>query len=144
MTATLLQNTEQTNLVEKMIAQHQYPLLSELPIDSFLAEHENVVLFFTHDVVRYPESNDVAMILPELVSYFNHSFTPAVISMDIQDELQNTYGFLKWPALVFLRNSNYLGHICKVQDWSDYISQITAILKSKPKPAPGFIIPVKQ
>lgn len=129
-------------LIQNMIEQYAYPVIDESSIDNFLKSHNEVILFFTEDPKKYPESDDVAMILPELIKAFNGRLKAAVISQDSQRKLQSLYGFGTWPALVFLRQGEYLGVITSVQNWDDYLREIKKILDSKPVKAPGFKIPV--
>jgi len=131
-------------LIKNMIEKYDYPLLNESSIEDFIQSQEECVLFFTENPVRFPESDDVAMILPELINEYSGRFTAAVIEQNSQVKLQMRFGFKQWPSLVFLRKGKYLGVISKVQDWADYIIKINQILTSKPKTAPGFIIPVTQ
>lgn len=130
-------------LIQNMIQQYAYPLLDEAAHDSFIQQHEECVLFFTEDPQRYPESNDVAMILPELVREYGERLQAAVVSQNAQRNLQARYGFNEWPSLVFLRGGKYLGVISRVQDWVSYLTQINQILNSQPVRAPGFAIPVE-
>lgn len=131
-------------LIDNMIQQYHYPVLDEAAHNAFIQQHEECVLFFTEDPVRFPESNDVAMILPELVREYAGRFQAAVIDQSAQRSLQTRYGFTEWPSLVFLRNAQYLGVVSRVQDWVMYLTQINQILESQPRKAPGFVIPVEQ
>lgn len=131
-------------LINNMIEQHGYPTLDLESFDTYVNGQEECVLFFTEDPARFPESNDVAMILPELVNEYGGRFSAAVIEQSAQRELQTRYGFNQWPALVFLRKGKYLGTITRVQDWIDYLRMINEILTSEPKIAPGFVVPVEQ
>lgn len=103
-------------LVQNMIEQYDYPVLTAAALDDFFQTHRHVVLFFTEHATRFPETNDIAMILPELVKTFAGRFSAVVIALPDQRELQTRYGFREWPALVFLRNGEYLGAISRVQD----------------------------
>jgi hydrogenase-1 operon protein HyaE len=131
-------------LIQSMIEQYQYPVIDEDSIDEFIQSQNECVLFFTENPMRFPESNDVCMILPELVQEYGGRFTAAVIAQDSQRKLQARYGFTEWPSLVFLRNGGYLGVISRVQDWNDYLTQINDILLSEPRRTPGIGIPVVQ
>jgi hydrogenase-1 operon protein HyaE len=131
-------------LIEKMIEQYNYPVLSERILDEFINSQQECVLFFTEKPAQFPESDDVAMILPELVKEFQGRFSAAVIEQASQRRLQARFGFNEWPALVFLRQGKYLGTISRVQDWHDYLQLINEILSSEPKSAPGIGIPVVQ
>ena len=129
-------------LIKAMIEQYQYPILNEDSIDEFIHHQDECVLFFTENPVRFPESDDVAMILPELVKEYGGRFTAAVIDQKSQRKLQSRYSFGEWPSLVFLRKGEYLGVISRVQDWNDYILKINDLLTSETKPSPGIGIPV--
>lgn len=131
-------------LIQNMIEQYQYPLLDEAAHDAFIQAQDECVLFFTEDPVRFPESNDVAMILPELQREYGNRFSVAVVDQSAQRKLQTRYGFNEWPSLVFLRQGKYLGVVSRVQDWISYLTLINEILSSQPKTAPGFAIPVEQ
>ena len=131
-------------LIENMIEQYGYPVLDETTHDEWIAAQQECVLFFTENPTRFPESNDVAMILPELVKEYGHRFNAAVIDQSAQRKLQSRYGFNEWPTLVFLREGKYLGAVSRVQDWTTYIQLINQILTRETKLAPGFAIPVEQ
>ena len=130
-------------LLDKMLTQYQYPLLDEDTIDPFIAAQDECVLFFTEDPQRFPETNDVVMILPELVKEYGGRFSVGVISQKSQRKLQARYGFREWPTLVFLRRGQFLGSISRVQDWVDYIIKINDLLSSEGRPEPGFDIPIE-
>ena len=131
-------------LIKLMIEKYNYPVLTEETIDEFIQLHEESVLFFTENPTRFPESDDVAMILPELVSEYGNRFSAAVIDQKSQRKLQGRYDFKEWPTLVFLRKGGFLGSISRVQDWNDYIMQINKFMTSEAKRNPGIGIPVAQ
>ncbi|MBL4711850.1 MAG: hydrogenase-1 expression HyaE [Gammaproteobacteria bacterium] len=130
-------------LIEAMIEQYNYPVLNEDTIDEYIQSQEECVLFFTENPTRFPESDDVAMILPELVVEYGNRFTAAVISQDSQRKLQARYDFKEWPTLVFLRKGEYLGAISRVQDWNEYIQQINDFLTAGPKKVLGIGVPIE-
>lgn len=133
-----------SSLINNMISQYQYPVLDEKTHDDFIQSHQQCVLFFTEDPARFPESNDVAMILPELIKHYHGKFDVAVIAQSAQRNLQTRYGFNEWPSLVFLRQGHYLGTVSRVQDWMVYLQLIDQILSTEPRKAPGFSILVEQ
>lgn len=128
-------------LINRLIDELGYPLLDAGNFAEFIASAPYSVLFFTEEPKRFPESNDVAVILPELVKSFPQ-LTPAVISQDYEKTLQGRYNFSVWPALVFLKEGRYLATITKVQDWDIYMAEINSILALEPKRDPGIGIPV--
>jgi hydrogenase-1 operon protein HyaE len=124
--------------IRRLTEQYRYPVVGVENLDAFLRSHEDVVLFFTENPSQYPESNDVAVILPELMKVYVGMLTAAVIDRDSDRELQRRYGFTRWPALVFLRRGEYLGAITQVRGWSDYLDEVGRILKSAPSRPPGI------
>jgi hydrogenase-1 operon protein HyaE len=129
-------------LVQNMIERHGYPVLTEATLTDFLESSGEVVLFFTENADKFPETNDVAMILPELVKAFDGRFSAAVLALVDQRKLQMQYGFREWPTLVFLRHGDYLGAISRVQDWNVYLTEINRILATAPSTPPDFLLPV--
>jgi len=128
-------------LIDRLNEELNYPLLDLSNIDDFLSENTHSVLFFTEDAKRFAETNDVAVVLPELVSVFP-DLIPAVIARDDEKKLQSRYGFLSWPALVFIREGQYLDTITGIQDWGEYIEQIKTILSSATSKPKAIGIPV--
>jgi len=128
-------------LIERLLTDNGYPLLDADTLDSFIA-NQQVVLFCTEDPKRFPESNDVAVVLPELEAAFPGLNKPAVVDAAIERQIQSRYGFKVWPALVFLRDGAYLGTITRIQDWSAYRKDIAAILASEPSRPPGVGVAV--
>jgi len=130
-------------LIERLTIELGYPELDCDTVDEFTARHESCVLFFTEDPKAFQESNDVAVILPELVGAFDGRLVAAVVSRDAERILMKRYGITAWPTLVFLRHGAYLGAISRVQDWDYYLERIEAILAARPGKPPGVGIPVE-
>ncbi|PZV37044.1 hydrogenase-1 expression HyaE [Mesorhizobium kowhaii] len=120
-----------------MMERHRIPVVDEANIDAF----DFTALFFPGDWLRLAESNDVAVILPELVQAFQGVFKPIVVSRESERKLQSRYRFNAFPALVFLRNGEYLGTIKRVLDWEDYLTEIAGILTREPSAPPPFEFP---
>jgi hydrogenase-1 operon protein HyaE len=118
-------------LITRLSEELHYPLVNKGNLPELLAGHEIVVLFFGGDPARYPESNDVAVILPELINAFKGRLTPAVVELDAEPALKERYPFRTWPTLVFLEHGIQKETISKVKDWADYISAIEALLNGQ-------------
>ncbi|MCB1791737.1 MAG: hypothetical protein KDJ24_15655 [Gammaproteobacteria bacterium] len=129
-------------LIEQLTAQHGYASLTADNIDATLAREATLALFVSEDPQRYPEANDVAVILPELTRAFRGQFEPLVVDRTLEPLLKDRYDIAVWPCLVFLRNGRFLGKISKVRDWSEYLERIGEILDSVPRHNPGVGIPV--
>jgi hydrogenase-1 operon protein HyaE len=129
-------------LIQALIDEHHYTLLTEDNIEAFLQTNEDAVLFFSENPKQFPESNDVAVILPELMRQFGHRLTAAVVDESAERSLHKRYVFNKWPALVFLRRGEYLGVITGMQNWSDFMGEIERILAAAPVKASELELPV--
>jgi len=125
-------------LLEQLQTRHGYPLLDADSYDHFVYGNENVVLFFCNDPVLFPESSDVAVILPEVVKAFNCRLQAAIIGKPVERELQARFRFTGWPSLVFLRKGEYLGVITGIRNWQEYLQETARILASEPSQPPGF------
>ncbi len=127
-------------LIKKLSSTHKYPTLDAENYDLFVHDTDYAVLFFANNPVQFPESNDVAVILPELLKAFKQPLKAALISSSIERELQRRFRFTHWPSLVFLKRGDYLGVLSGILDWSDYLTETTRILASEPGEPPAFEI----
>lgn len=127
-----------TTPVARLVSQYGLPLLNADNFDHFVYGNADVVLFFAGDPVMFPESADLAVILPELLKAFSGLMQGALVDRGIERELQARYRFTGWPTLIFLRRGEYLGTISGLRDWPEYGREITRILAAEPSQPPGF------
>lgn len=127
-----------SSLSEQLQTQRDMPVLDADNYDMFVYGNENVVLFFANDPALFPESQDVAIVLPELLKVFCHQLQGAVIAKSIERELQARFRFTSWPALVFLRRGEYLGVITGILDWAEFGQEFARILSKQPSQPPSF------
>jgi len=125
-----------------MLADGHATLVDESSLPGFLQQGQHSLLFFAGDVRRYPESNDLAVILPELTEAFVGAFQVGLIAEPDEKALQQRYGFNHWPTLVLLRGDAYLGAVSKLRNWSEYCAEIDQLLQGEPRRAPAFAIPL--
>lgn len=128
-------------LLTATIARTGLPVVTEAEVATFAGNRRFGVLFFSGDWQRLGESDDVAVILPELLKAFDHVFAAAVVERAAERKLQARFRFPAFPALVFLRDGEYLGAISRVLDWSDYLLEIADILRREPSAPPPFRMP---
>ena len=128
-------------LIQRLFDEYGYPELQAEDLPEFLKGPGVFVLFFTGDPKQNRETDDVAVVLPELVSAFDNALKAGVVARSAEKELQAHYSFRRWPALVFLREEGYLGAITGMQNWEDYLRQIQALSKAEPREPPGFGVP---
>lgn len=127
-----------STLLEQLQTRHGLPLLDADSYDLFVHGHDNVVLLFANDPLLFPESHDLAVILPELLKAFADRLRGAVIARGVERELQARFRFTGWPTLVFLRRGEYLGAITGLKDWAEYRAEIAQILTAEPSQPPSF------
>lgn len=128
-------------LLQSIIDREGLTVVDHECLDDIVGEQPHSVLFFAGDAIRLAESNDVAVILPELARAFEGVFRPLVVARGSERELQRRYRFNAFPALVFLRHGEYLGVIPRVLDWQDYVEQIAGILMREVSDPPPFRFP---
>jgi len=117
-------------LVERLVGELGVPEVGSGDVDGFLAAPGDAVLFFTEDPKQYPESGDVAVILPELMQALHGRFRTAVVERASERALQKRFGFARWPALVFVRNGDLVGSITGMHDWDDFVQKAATLLDS--------------
>jgi len=130
-----------TPLIAALTARHGFTLVDTASIDAFLDGSEHSVIFFPGDADRLVESNDVAVILPEILKVYGTRLRPALVAKPSERLLQRRFRFNAFPSLVFMRRSGYLGVLSRVLDWSEYLSEIAAILARDVSEPPPFEFP---
>jgi hydrogenase-1 operon protein HyaE len=115
-------------LLERLVRDCGIPEVDAATIDAFLARDGDAVLFFSEDPKQYPESADVAVVLPELLTAFRGRLRAAFVARESERELQKRFGFARWPALVFVRDGEYVGTITGIHDWDVYIEKVQSLL----------------
>jgi hydrogenase-1 operon protein HyaE len=123
-------------LIDRLVESAGVATVDEDNVDAFVETVPAAVLFFYGNPRQHPESNDVAVILPELIKVFGGRLAMAVVEREAQPSLQQRYGFMQWPALVFVRRDGYLGTITRVRNWAEYLEQIDQILNARPSRPP--------
>jgi hydrogenase-1 operon protein HyaE len=114
--------------LSRLVAAHDVAEVGLAEYEDFVGGSGNSLLFFSGDPERYPESLDVAAILPELMKAFPDRFHVGLVRAEAEVALQVKFGFGVWPALVFLRDGAYLGVLTGMRDWGDYLREIPVLL----------------
>lgn len=129
-------------LIQRLFDDYGYPEVTLDNHDDFIRQAGITVLFFAGDPKTVRDSTDVAVVLPEIIKVFRGRLQPGVVAADAERQLQRHYGFMGWPALVLLRDGGYLGAITRIQNWTEYLSEISAMIEGEVRRPPGFSIPV--
>ncbi len=110
--------------------------------DTFIGHGGHVLLVFTEDPVRFKETLDLAVIVPELMRAFVGRFAVGVLLPEAARTVAVRYGFRRWPALVLLRDGHYVGAVDGLRDWGEYVAQISRLLDAAPARPPSIGIAV--
>lgn len=122
--------TEAAPLIDALTEKHGWPRLDAATADAFIAGPGARVLFLTGDPQKNLETNDVAVILPELHRAFDGAFHPAIVDRAIEKALRERFDVWPAPSLIFLRDGRMTGVISKVRDWDEYLTRVRAILSN--------------
>jgi len=130
-------------LLEQLVSRHGFTAVDADSIDEFIDAPGHAMLVFTEDPVRYKETLDLAVIVPELARAFPGCFAVGVLLPEAARALQPRYGFRRWPALVVLRDGEYVGAVDGLRNWEDYVEEMQRLLAAEPVRPPSIGIAVK-
>jgi hydrogenase-1 operon protein HyaE len=101
-----------------------------------------VALLLTEDPQRNLEVLDACVILPEALKPLGSDVARWVAGPDVAPELMQKFGVARAPAVVFLRDGQYLGGLNGIRDWSEYQIEMARLLNGPAQPKP-IGIPVR-
>jgi len=115
-------------LVRALSERMKLPVIDDTSIDAFLAkeasEPEHSLLFFTGDPAQRSESNDVAVVMPEILQSFQGRLKGGVVARHAEEKLKARFHVVMMPSLVVTRGDAVLGVLPRIRDWSEYIEEI--------------------
>ena len=123
-------------LIRALHERHGLPSIDETNVDAFLAEGGPALLLFAGDPKQRMESDDVAVVLPELLKAFAGRFRGAVVALAAEDKLKARFQVVMGPSLVVARGGDVLDVITKIRDWSEYVARLSAALAPDAAPLP--------
>lgn len=116
------------DVIDRLTLEAGWPVLDADNFAPFVGAGGFSVVLCTEDPGRYPESIDVAVVLPELVAAAPLRLRPAICARGFERELQSRYDFHAWPALLFFQGDKHLGTIVRMHDWSEFLVRMGRIL----------------
>lgn len=132
-------------LLAQLVARHGQWVDAENIADWRAGQRGDHVLLFAGDPVRFPESVDVAVVLPELQKASQSSGKPFAIAVAVPEgaeALALKFGSSRWPTLMFFRDGQYVTTLSGMHDWSDYLRLLSTALDMPVSRAPTVGIPV--
>jgi hydrogenase-1 operon protein HyaE len=129
-------------LVARMMSLLDAPSLEADNFAAWTGAPGHALLVFTEDPVRYRETPDLAVIVPEIARAFAGRFRTGVLLPAAARVQSVQYGFKRWPALVLLRDGQYVGAIDGLRNWDEYLREIAQLLAAEPTRPPSIGIAV--
>lgn len=99
-------------------------------------------LLLTEDPQRNLEVLDACVILPEALKPVAAQIARWVAGPDFAPALMAQYGVPRAPAVVFLRDGQFVGTLNGIRDWGEYQSEVARLLNGPVQPKP-IGIPVR-
>ena len=129
-------------LLQRLIDERGAQRVEPDTLDAFIALPGDCVIFLSGDPVQFPEGLDVAVVLPELQAALPGRFSVGVVPLDSQEAIARRFGSQRWPALVFLRDGEYVTTLAGMHDWTEYLERVGAALSMPASRVPGIGIPL--
>lgn len=123
-------------LVERLVEQFGATWVDATSIDAWSAEGGDRVVLFAGDPVRFPEGQDVTVVLPELQRSLPGRFSIGVVPLDREDAVARRFGSQRWPTLLFLRDGQYVTTLSGMHDWDVFVERVTQALAMPVSRAP--------
>ncbi|MDI3514172.1 MAG: hydrogenase operon protein HyaE [Rhodocyclaceae bacterium] len=130
-------------LIDRLVSAHGATWLTTDNVADWAAAGGDRVILLAGDPVRFPEALDVAVVLPELRQHFAQRFAVGVAVREHEDAIAKRYGSIRWPALVFVRDGQYVTVLSGMLDWDVYVERVAEALAMPASRAPTIGIPVR-
>lgn len=98
-------------------------------------------LLLTDDPQRNLEVLDACVILPEALLALGADVARLVAGPDAAAALMQRFAVARAPAVVFLRDGDYLGSLNGIRDWQEYRDEVARLAAGPTRPRP-IAIPV--
>ena len=118
-------STRESPLVQRLIDQFAASWVDLGNLETWLGQPGEALLLLCGDPVRYPESLDVAVVLPELcqVLALRHGcrLRIGVGRHSAEEALAERFALRRWPSIIWLRDGGYVTQIDGMRDWDAYL-----------------------
>jgi len=128
--------------IADLFAKHGCTEVDAGNFDAFTRRAGHTLLLFAEDPVRYRETLDLAVIVPEIARAFPERFAVGVLLPEAARAFHARYAFRRWPAFVVLRDGAYVGAVDGLRTWDEYLAETARLLEAPAARPPGIGIPV--
>lgn len=115
--------------------------------DAWCADAPHAVMLLAGDAVRFPEGQDVAVVLPELLKacegVVGGSVRIGVVERESEDAVARRFASRRWPSLIFFRNGQYCTALAGMHDWDEFVAYFRESLVVGPSPLPTAPVPLR-
>ncbi len=130
-------------LIAQLFVKHGFAEVRAENFTTFTEHAGHTLLLFTEDPIRFKETLDLAVIVPEIVRGFPGRFAVGVLLPEAARAFQPRYGFRRWPAFVMLKDGQYVGAVDGLRNWNEYVEEVARLLAAAPTRPPTVGIAVK-
>lgn len=130
-------------LQERLVREHGATFVTPDTLDAWAAPHAHAVLLLAGDAVRFPEGQDVAAVLPELIRACGEPCAIGLAARADEDALARRLGVQRWPTLVCFAGGRYADALAGMHDWADYPRLFSKALAAAPTRVPIALMPAQ-
>jgi hydrogenase-1 operon protein HyaE len=130
-------------LIDALFTRHGYTDLRPENLEAFTQRPGHLLLLFLEDPVRYKETLDLAVIVPEIAGACAGALDVGVLLPEAARVVHPRYGFRRWPAFVILKDGEYVGAVDGLRNWDEYCSEVARLLTAAPSRPPSIGVAVR-
>jgi len=125
------------------LAQQGYQPVDAEHLDALALQSPMLVVMLNEDPLKYPEVLDNLVIVPQVLREFaSGTFQVAYADQVHSRRIAQRFGIVKYPALLFLRQGEYVGVITGLMNWPDIVQAFADKLTAATSRAPSVGIAV--
>lgn len=128
--------------IARLVSEQGFTLVDAASAAAFAAAEGDSLILLTADPQAYPETWDVAVVLPEVLKSIPHRPRAAVADPANSLKIAARFGVKVYPAMVFQRGGGFVGVLEGMQDWDAYLRLVPQLLERPVSRAPSIGIPV--
>ncbi len=116
-------------LLDRLVTKHNIQNLGHTGFMPFMNGPGNGVVLLAEEPDTAAESWDMAVLFPELLTTIGTDLRAAVMRPDEARPIQQRFAVARLPAFLFVRDGGYVGAIEGLRDWSEFVTEFTAMLQ---------------